>query len=64
MVVLHELHVPAHRFVERLLIEAFQEESARVAKDLRLDDEYVGDRCGGHFHERISSASRWLRYLP
>jgi hypothetical protein len=51
MVVLHEAHVAAECGVEGALAEAFEEEPARVAEDLGLQDEHIGQRCANHVHQ-------------
>lgn len=50
VVVLHEVVVGARGRVEGLLVKALVEETARVPKDLRLDDQDLGDGGGLDLH--------------
>ena len=47
VVVFHKVHIHAGDLVEILLVEAFKKEAPRIAKDLGLEDEQVGDVGGG-----------------
>jgi hypothetical protein len=47
VVVLHKVDLKPSDLVEVLLVEAFKKEAPRIAKDLRLEDEQVGDVGGG-----------------
>ena len=53
MVVLHKIDIKAGSFVEGFLVEAFEEEAARIAEHLGLDDEYVWDGGGDYVHDAI-----------
>lgn len=48
-VVFHKIQVQASGFIKGSLIEAFIEESARVAEHLGFDDEDVGDGGGRYY---------------
>ena len=46
-VVLHKVHILTGNLFEVLLVEALKKETPRIAKDLGLKDEQVGDVGGG-----------------
>ena len=50
MVVLHEIHRPAHGGVEYLLPIGFHEKSPLVAEHGRFDEQYIGDLQWCHLH--------------
>jgi hypothetical protein len=58
MVVLHEDDFVARGSVEGLLVEAFPEESARVAEHLGFENEHALDGGGDHVQGRQSVECR------
>ena len=50
VVVLHKDDVVTDRVVEQLLVEAFDEKTARVTEHLGLKNQHACNGGGGHFH--------------
>jgi hypothetical protein len=64
VVVLDEAHRRADRGIELALVEAFEEEAARIGEHLGLDDQHAGQRGRCHFHQNTFVSAIWSRYLP
>ena len=64
MVVLHKMQVQPGRLVEGALVETLEEKAAVVAKDLRLQQQYIGDGAGRDLHRCAWSRSSRNRYCP
>ena len=61
VVVLHEMYVKSGRFVEGLLVEALEEEAARIAEHFRLDEQHLGNGERRGFHAYTRSRRRPFR---
>ncbi len=65
VVVLHEFHIQAGRFLKVSLIEAFEEKASVITDDLRLKNQHLGKigfrHCIGHSSTQFS---RLTRYWP
>jgi hypothetical protein len=57
-------HRRADRGIELALVEALEEEAARVGEHLGLDDQHPGQRGRRHFHQNTLLSAIWSRYLP
>ena len=65
VVVLNELHViQPGGCAEFPQVEALEEEAARIAKHLWLDDAYIRNGCVKHPHQYTVSCNRAFRYCP
>ena len=64
VVVLDEGNRRADGVVERLLVEALEEEATRVAEHLRFEDEHAGQRGRGRLHQNTWLSAICSRYWP